>query len=221
MAVEELTRKWAWPVSYRMDLAAGRSSAPARREAERERWRAFLAGLASPPACVITDSQAIDLVAPWTPDEIPLTTFSIVMIEHGSRGRLALFVDGLRALAGLRAGDRVLIAEACNHSRIGEDIGTVQIPRLLAERRPGVVVEHAFGREFVEREDLAGYRLIVHCGGCMITPQKLSARVRDLQSVGVPLTNYGLVLSWARGPETLRRVLRPWGLEGAVEAASA
>ncbi len=214
MAVEELTRIGAWPVTYRMDLAAGRSPDAAAHEAERRRWRRFLDSLGGGAAAVITDSQAIDLVAPWTPAAIPLTTFSVMMIEHTSGGRLGLFVAGLRALAGLRPGDRVLIAEACNHSRIDEDIGTVQIPRLLAERHPDVVVEHAFGREFVEIEDLAGYRLIVHCGGCMIPPQKLAARVSDLESVGVPLTNYGLLLSWAQGPEVLRRVLAPWGLAG-------
>ena len=107
----------------------------------------------------------------------------------------------------------VLVVEACNHSRIGEDIGTVQIPRILAARFPGVGIEHNFGREFLDNEQLAEYRLIIHCGGCMISPQKLQARVRDLAGVGVPLTNYGVFLAWAQGLDTLRRVLVPWDLD--------
>jgi [FeFe] hydrogenase H-cluster maturation GTPase HydF len=213
MAVEYLLRNWARPVLHRMDLAAGRAADPAVREAERRRWQDLLDGPGRPPRCVITDSQAIDLVAPWTPAAIPVTTFSIVMIEYVSAGRLALFVEGIRALRDLGPGDRVLVVEACNHSRVGEDIGTVQIPRILAARFPGVKVEHNFGREFLDNEQLAEYRLIIHCGGCMISPQKLQARVRDLAGVGVPLTNYGVFLAWARGLETLRRVLVPWGLD--------
>ncbi len=213
MALEHLTRRWAYPVAYRMDLAAGRSRDPGMSARERERYLGFLDALGRPPHCVLTDSQAIDLVAAWTPPDVPVTTFSVMMINFVSKGRLRLFVEGIRALQDLRAGDRVLVAEACNHSRIGEDIGTVQIPRILAARFPGVRVEHNFGREFLENAELAAYRLIVHCGGCMISPQQLQARLRDLAAVGVPLTNYGLFLSWAQGPQILRRVLAPWGLD--------
>jgi hypothetical protein len=213
MAMEYLTRRWAYPVAYRMDLAVGRSRDPGMSARERERYLGFLDALGRPPGCVLTDSQAIDLVAAWTPPDVPVTTFSVMMINFVSKGKLRLFVEGIRALQDLRAGDRVLVAEACNHSRIGEDIGTVQIPRILAARFPGVQLEHNFGREFLENAELAAYRLIVHCGGCMISPQQLQARLRDLAAVGVPLTNYGLFLSWAQGPQILRRVLAPWGLD--------
>ncbi|MFH1708422.1 MAG: hypothetical protein ABIF71_10985 [Planctomycetota bacterium] len=130
-----------------------------------------------------------------------------------SRGWLADFVRGLRGVDKLAAGDRVLIVEACNHSRIAEDIGTVQIPKAIAARFPGVTVEHNFGREFQDNPDLGRYRLVIHCGGCMIAPQALTARVRDLTQIGVPFTNYGLFLSALQGEAALRRVLNPWGIE--------
>jgi len=208
MAEEYMTRNWAYPVSYRMDLSKARNGDAG----ERRRWDAFLDSFGRRPKAIITDSQAMDLMHAWTPDDVMLTTFSIMMINYGSRGRLARFVEGIRALNNLQAGDKVLIAEACNHSRIAEDIGTVQIPGFLQQRWPGVVVEHNFGREFQENQQLQSYNLVIHCGGCMISAQKLLARIRDLDSVGIPYTNYGLFLAWREGTDALARVLRPFGL---------
>lgn len=213
MAEEYITRHWAWPVSFRLDLVRARSAEARIREEERLRFLSVIDGLGRRPRAVITDSQAMDVLHRWCPSDIPLTTFSITMIQYGSRGRLAAFAAGLRTLESLQAGDRVLIAEACNHSRIAEDIGTVQIPKYLEKRCPGVRIEHSFGKAFSEQEDLTGFKLIIHCGGCMISPQKLGARLRDLESLGIPFTNYGLVLSWLQGLEALRRVLAPWGVE--------
>jgi len=209
MAEEYITRQWAYPVSYRMDLGKARSGDVG----ERQRFKAFLGSFGRRPKAIITDSQAMDLLHPWTPDDMLLTTFSIMMVNYVSRGRLAAFAEGIKALDRLRAGDRVLIAEACNHSRIAEDIGTVQIPRLLEQRWPGVAVEHNFGREFQENDRLASYKLVIHCGGCMISAQKLLARLRDLDSLGVPYTNYGVFLARAQGQAALRKVLEPWGID--------
>jgi [FeFe] hydrogenase H-cluster maturation GTPase HydF len=208
MAEEYITRRWAYPVSYRMDLGQARRGDAA----ERQRFEAFLGSLSRRPKAIITDSQAMDLMHTWTPDDVMLTTFSIMMIHYVSRGRLARFAEGIKALDGLRAGDKVLIAEACNHSRIAEDIGTVQIPRFIEKHWPGVVVEHNFGREFQENDRLQSYQLVIHCGGCMISAQKLLARIQDLDSIGVPYTNYGIFLAYAQGRAALRRVLRPFGL---------
>jgi [FeFe] hydrogenase H-cluster maturation GTPase HydF len=208
MAEEYITRHWAYPVSYRMDLGKARSGDAG----ERRRFDAFLASMSRRPKAIITDSQAMDRMHAWTPDDIMLTTFSIMMINYVSRGRLAAFVEGIKALDTLKAGDKVLIAEACNHSRIAEDIGTVQIPNCIRRRWPGVVIEHNFGREFQENEQLASYKLVIHCGGCMISAQKLLARLRDLDTIGVPYTNYGIFLAYAQGLQALRRVLRPWGI---------
>ncbi len=209
MAEEYITRNWAYPVSYRLDLGKARRGD----KAERERFEAFLTGFGRRPKAIITDSQAMDLMHTWTPADMMLTTFSIMMINYGSRGRLAAFAEGIRALDGLKAGDKVLITEACNHSRIAEDIGTVQIPSFIERHWPGVVIEHNFGREFQENNRLQSYRLVIHCGGCMISPQKLLARIRDLDSIGVPYTNYGIFLAHLQGREALRRVLRPWGID--------
>lgn len=209
MAEEYITRHWAWPVSYRMDLGKARQGDAS----ERKRFDAFLDGFGKRPKAIVTDSQAMDLMHTWTPDDIMLTTFSIMMINYVSRGRLAAFVKGIEAVDTLSAGDKVLIAEACNHSRIAEDIGTVQIPNFIEQHWPGVQIDHNFGREFQENEQLQSYKLVIHCGGCMITAQKLLARIRDLDSVGVPYTNYGVFLSHAQGRAALRQVLLPWGID--------
>ncbi len=209
MAEEYITRQWAYPVSYRMDLGKARSGDAG----ERRRFDAFLGSLSRRPKALITDSQAMDLMHTWTPADVMLTTFSIMMINYVSRGRLTAFVRGIGALDSLRTGDKVLIAEACNHSRIAEDIGTVQIPSFIQRHWPGVLIEHNFGREFQENDRLASYKLVIHCGGCMISAQKLLARIRDLDAVGVPYTNYGVFLAYTQGRASLRQVLRPFGID--------
>jgi hypothetical protein len=152
----------------------------------------------------------MDIMKSWAPEDIPLTTFSIMMINYMSRGRIQAFAKAVSAVDSLLPGDRVLIAEACNHSRIREDIGTVQIPRLLEKHFPGIVVDHAFGREFEGNEDLKQYKLVIHCGGCMISPQRVAARLRDLENSGVPVTNYGIFLSYMQGKAVLERVMEVW-----------
>ncbi len=211
MVEEYITRQWAYPVSYRLDLSKARGSKSEAAE-ELQRFTAFVNNFQTRPQAMITDSQAMDIMKDWCPADIALTTFSIVMINYFSRGRLREFSDGVKALDHLKAGDKVLIVEACNHSRIGEDIGTVQIPKQFAKRYPGVIVEHNFGREFQDNRQLDQYALIIHCGGCMISAQKLQARLRDLETVGVPITNYGVLLSYLQGPAALQRVLKPFGI---------
>jgi len=216
MAMERLLRLGVPVGLYRTDLVLARSSSAVIESAERERFLAFLGALggADGVQLVLTDSQAVDVMDRWVPRSVPLTTFSIMMIHATSGGNLGLFSRGAAALDALRGGDRVLVAEACNHDRIGEDIGTVQIPGKLAAAVPGLVVEHAFGREFPRPEELARYRLVIHCGGCMITPGKLAARVSRLAATGIPVTNYGMVLAWLEGAATLGRVLAPWEGKG-------
>lgn len=229
---EEAIRSWATTTAYRMDLAAARGDDAAAREAERGRFMRAIAPLLAHegPKLLVTDSQAIDIVHPWTLDAsgtplLPITTFSIAMAHRQSGGRLSLFVDGLRAVisegggAGLVASDRVLIAEACNHNRITSDcndIGMVQLPQKLKAMcgGQGPVIEHAFGREYPEVEDgkLSSFKLALHCGGCMIDAQKMRARLMDMQEAGVPVTNYGLFLSYVHDPKALARCLEPWGL---------
>lgn len=213
MAEEYITRNWAYPVSFRMDLAKARSRNKEERESEKKRFLEFIDNFKKRPKAVITDSQAIDVIYAWVPEDIKLTTFSITMINYQSRGRLKLFVEGIKALSELKDNDKVLIVEACNHSRIGEDIGTVQIPNYFKNEFPGVIIEHNFGGEFQENDKLKQYKLIIHCGGCMIFSQKLFARIRDLVNIGVPFTNYGLFLSYMQGEDVLKKVLEPWNLK--------
>jgi len=204
MVLEFALRRYSPVSAFCMDLAAGRSADPS---AERARFLKCVT--ASAPSLVITDSQAIDLVHAWTPPDVPLTTFSVAMANVQSGGRIGVFSRGIDALANLRSGDRVLICEACNHDRIGDDIGTVKLPAMLKKRFPGVELDWAFGRSY-ENKKLAEYSLALHCGGCMISGQQMVARVQDLLESGVPIANYGLALSWLASPEALDRVLKPW-----------
>jgi len=217
MAMEALLRIGVPVGLYRVDLTLARCGVADVVARQRDGFLRFLGALGDSHGVqlVLTDSQAIDVMDPWVPAEIPLTTFSIMMIHQTACGRLDPYVAGARALDSLRAGDRVLIAEACNHDRIAEDIGTVQLPRKLQAAVPGLVIDHALGREFPDPEALRRYALVIHCGGCMIRPQELQARVARLAASGVPVTNYGLALSWYEGRATLGRVLRPWTGSGA------
>ena len=208
MVEEYITRHWAHPVSFRMDLRKARSNDVDEVNEEKERFLDFLNNSKKKPRAIITDSQAMDIMHKWVPKDILLTTFSIVMINYISKGKLNLFVEGIKALDSIKPGDKILIAEACNHSRIKEDIGTVQIPSYISDKYKGVIVEHSFGREF--SLDLENYNLIIHCGGCMVDSQKMLARIRDLENVGVPVTNYGIFLSYMQGKDVLRRVLEPF-----------
>jgi hypothetical protein len=201
---------------YRMNLTAGRSADPARREAERERYLRFIEDLRRGDEglqLVITDTQAVDLIVPWTPEDVPVTTFSIVMAHHQSGGNLRTLAEGVAALETLAPGDRVLIAELCNHDRKAEDIGTKQIPRLLRKRVPDIGIDFAEGRVFPSEEEIQKYRLVIQCGGCMVDQQKYTARMADSRRYGIPVTNYGLALSQLYHPESLRRVLAPWNVE--------
>lgn len=231
---EEAIRYWATTTAYRMDLAAARGADAPAADAERRRFLRALAPLLehAGPKLLVTDSQAIDIVHPWTLDPstgaplLPITTFSIAMAHRQSGGRLPVFVDGLRSLvgggqsgAGLAPSDRVLIAEACNHNRITSDcndIGMVQLPAKLKKLcgGEGPQIEHAFGREYPELEGggLARFRAALHCGGCMIDAQKMRARLMDMQEAGLPVTNYGLFLAYVHHPEALARCLEPWGV---------
>ena len=206
MAEEHITRHWAFPVSYRMNLGKARSNDAG----EKARWESFLGSFGRRPKVIITDSQAMDIMKDWAPADIGLTTFSIMMINYMSRGKLNDFAQAVRQTDTLQPGDTILIAEACNHSRIREDIGTVQIPNLITQRFPGVKVRHVFGREWPEQEEFESIKLVIHCGGCMITPQRMAARLRDLGKLQIPITNYGIFLSYLQGKKVLEQVLQPW-----------
>jgi len=204
LMIEYALRRLSPVVCYNMDLKQARSPTF---EPERQRFLDTI--YRNRPSIVVTDSQAIDVISKWTPEEIPLTTFSVAMANFQTNGKLPEFYKGIKALSQLKAGSRVLICEACNHDRIGDDIGTVQLPEKLKKRFPGVEIDWAFGRSY-ENKVLKDYSLALHCGGCMISQQQMNSRLQDLIETGVPVTNYGLALSWLASPHALERVLKPW-----------
>ncbi len=164
-----------------------------------------LARLRRPPALVVTDSQAFAQVAADTPPDVPMTSFSILFARF--KGDLAEMVRGAAAIKQLRPGDRVLIAEACTHHPIEEDIGRVKIPRWLSEYVGGPLeFTTTQGHDFPP--DLGEYKLVIHCGACMHNRREVLTRLLKCRRAGVPMTNYGLAIAYALG--IFERALTPF-----------
>jgi small GTP-binding protein len=148
------------------------------------------------PRMVITDSQVFHKVMDLVPREIPLTSFSILFARY--KGNLNTLVAGSRAVDQLRDGDRVLISEGCTHHRQCEDIGTVKLPGWIRNHTKKQLTFHfTSGREFPE--DLSPYRLVVHCGGCMLNEREMQYRIRCARDQQVPITNYGTLIAYMNG----------------------
>ena len=152
--------------------------------------------LGKKPKLVITDSQAFSKVSADTPDDILLTSFSILFARY--KGNLETAVRGVTAVDGLRDGDVVLISEGCTHHRQCDDIGTVKIPRWIREYTGREVqFETASGTEFPD--DLSRYRMVIHCGGCMLNEREMKYRLSCAQDQDVPMTNYGILIAYVKG----------------------
>lgn len=170
-----------------------------------------LAGILEGPgreaALVITDSQVFPQVARLTPPHIRLTSFSILFARY--KGNLAQAVSGARALKAVENGDRILISEGCTHHRQCGDIGTVKLPAWIREFT-GKEPEFHFtsGTEFPE--DVSGYRLVVHCGGCMLNEREMQSRLQRAADQAVPMTNYGILIAYMKG--ILERSIEGFGL---------
>ena len=161
--------------------------------------------LGQKPRMVITDSQAFKRVAADTPDDITLTSFSILMARH--KGFLDIAIDGVRVLGGLKDGDKVLISEGCTHHRQCDDIGTVKIPRWLRQYTGKTLsIETSSGRDFPM--DLTPYALVIHCGGCMLNEREVASRMQRARLQRVPITNYGIFIACIHG--ILKRSLAPF-----------
>lgn len=148
------------------------------------------------PKFVITDSQAFASVSKQVPNDIPLTSFSILLARK--RGWLKTASEGVRAVENLKDGDFVLISEGCTHHRQCNDIGTVKIPALL-KKKTGKELNFEFTQGHSYNEDLSKYKLIVHCGGCMITNPEIKYRMRIAKEQNIPFTNYGILLAYLNG----------------------
>lgn len=172
-----------------------------------------LAALARPPRMVITDSQAFGVVSKLVPREIPLTSFSILLARY--KGNLAAAVRGAKAVDSLRDGDAVLICEGCTHHRQCGDIGTQKLPAWIRQHT-GVSPAFSFtsGGDFPD--DLAGYRLIVHCGGCTLNEREMQYRLKCAADAGVPMTNYGTMIAYIHG--VLARSVAPFADVAAILA---
>ena len=154
-----------------------------------------LDNLKTPPALVITDSQAFKKVAEIVPENIPLTSFSILFARL--KGDLKEFVNGAEAIANLNDGDRVLILESCSHHAIDDDIGRVKIPNLLRQKTgKDLKIEHYSGHDF---PDITPYKLIIHCGACMTNRREVLSRILIANNKNIPITNYGIVISYCLG----------------------
>ena len=158
--------------------------------------RETLENVGKRPKLVITDSQAFGQVAKDTPRDILLTSFSILFARY--KGNLASVVAGAKALDWIKDGDAILISEGCTHHRQCDDIGSVKIPRWIREFT-GVEPKFVFtsGTEFPD--DLSPYRLIVHCGGCMLNEKEMKYRLRCAADQGIPMTNYGILIAYMKG----------------------
>ncbi len=171
---------------------------------ERE-YAAFLQNLKSKPAVVVCDSQVVMKMVADTPLDVKCTTFSILFARY--KGDLVEMAKGAAHIEALKPGDKVLIAESCSHHAAEDDIGRVKIPRWLRQYVGGdLVVDHFAGRDYPK--DLEQYKLIVHCGSCMLTRGEMLWRIHQAKERGVPITNYGVGISLVQG--VLKRVLSPF-----------
>ena len=157
------------------------------------------------PRLVVTDSQVFARVSQDTPDHIPLTSFSILFARY--KGDLGTAVQGAAALDRVQDGDKILIAEGCTHHRQCDDIGTHKIPGWIRQYT-GKNPEFVFTSGTAFPDDVSGYRLVVHCGGCMLNEREMKYRTACCRDQGVPITNYGILIAQVTG--ILRRSLEPF-----------
>ena len=187
------------------DLLEGGAMPIVCRDHEYER---ALSSLREPPALVITDSQVFPFVAQKTPESVALTSFSMLFARL--KGDLSSLVRGAKAVVSLEDGDHILIAEGCTHHRQCEDIGTKKIPALL-EARTGkrFCFQFSSGGGFTEKP--GQFKLIIHCGACMLTQSQMKTRMDRAADCGVPMVNYGVLIAQLNG--ILPRCLAPFGME--------
>lgn len=164
-----------------------------------------LDSLGKKPKLVITDSQAFARVSRDTPEDIMLTSFSILFARY--KGDLVSAVRGAAALDKLKDGDKILISEGCTHHRQCGDIGTVKLPALI-KKHTGKTIEFEFTSGTQFPEDLSGYALVIHCGGCMLNEREMKYRVKQTLDSGIPITNYGTAIAHMNG--ILKRSLMPF-----------
>ena len=172
---------------------------------QENRYKEALESLKKQPDLVICDSQIVDFMVANTPENIKCTTFSILFGRL--KGDLYKFVEGAAYINKLQNGDKVLIAESCTHHAVEDDIARVKIPNWLKKKTgKNLQIDYVSGCDFPD--NLAEYKLVVHCGGCMINRREILSRIAKCEKAGVPITNYGICISETRG--VLKRVIEPF-----------
>jgi [FeFe] hydrogenase H-cluster maturation GTPase HydF len=165
--------------------------------------------LKRPPALVVTDSQAFEKVSRIVPEDVPLTSFSILFARL--KGDFAELIKGVKAIELLKEGDRVLIAEACTHHPLQDDIGREKIPRWLQKYAGAKLnIDIVAGRDLPE--DLTPYKIIINCGACVFNRQEMLSRIEKAQKAKVPITNYGMAIAYIHG--ILDRAIKPFAETG-------
>lgn len=164
------------------------------RETELE---ATLAGLKAAPQLVITDSQVYGMVAKIVPEEVPLTSFSVVLAR--AKGLFDEYVKGTPTIENLKDGDRVLMLESCTHNVTCEDIGRVKLPKLLAKYTGKRLECEAVAGFSTLTRPITDYALVIQCGGCVVTPKQLASRLAPAIDAGIPVSNYGLAIAYMNG----------------------
>ncbi len=165
-----------------------------------EELASTLAALKAAPALVITDSQAFKQVAAIVPEDVPLTSFSVVLARQ--KGLFKEYLEGTRRIGDLKDGDRVLLLESCTHNVTCEDIGRVKLPAALRKATGKELQCDILGGSdslSTFHYPLSTYSLVIQCGGCVITAQQVKARLLPALEAGVPVSNYGLALAWCGG----------------------
>lgn len=157
------------------------------------------------PDLVITDSQVFDKVSAIVPESVPLTSFSIIYANE--KGNLSLFIKALKVIESLRDADDILMVEGCTHHRKDDDIGTVKIPNLLMKKTGKKLNFHHISGGFF-KEDVSKYKMIVHCGACMLNSREMEYRQIFSIESGVPMINYGTILAYLHG--ILDRAIKPF-----------
>jgi len=172
---------------------------------QEEGLKMAIEGQKNKPRLVVTDSQAFDQVKKTVPEDIELTSFSILFARY--KGNLQEAVRGARTIDSLNDGDRVLISEGCTHHRQCNDIGTVKLPKWISDHTgKNLHFEHTSGTGF--KRELNEYALVVHCGGCMLTEKEMHSRIEETLGKGVPITNYGILIAHMNG--ILERSIAPF-----------
>lgn len=202
LVIERLLQKFAIPVLYRPDL----------KNFDKNNFIETINNLKNTQnglSLIITDSQAINAIYDFVPKDISFTSFSIIMSNYMSNGKLNNFINGAKQLDNLNDGDNILIVEACNHDRKCNDIATVQLPNAIKKyTNKNINFDFNFGQSFPTKEEIQNknYKLIIACGGCMIDRQKYQARLNLIQELNIPMSNYGIVFSYVKNKKILDKI---------------